>query len=277
MKIDFRSEKAQDGSIKYRFETDDCEFIEALYFIYNGGLKVLCLSTQIGCDMKCSFCNTGKFKRKRNLTQTEITQQAKLIVNDVIPGERPDTITLAGMGEPLANYDASLGALEEFREIYGDIRLSLSTVGLKSGIKRMIHEKRSFGLYLSLHAADNNVRKKIIPISEQNSIEELFQCISKYNEINKKGLVRISYLLLKNINDSSDQLKKLISLVKDKDFIIQLRILNKINTIGIKKTSKSITEKWLDELLENNINAVIRPSMGGEINGGCGQLYEEKQ
>ena len=277
MKIDFKTQQASDGSIKYRFKTHDNQYIEALYFLYNGGFKVLCLSTQIGCDMKCAFCHTGKFQKKRHLTQDEIVSQAFLIVNDILPNDKPDTITLAGMGEPLANYQSSLGALEYFRKIYGNIRLSLSTVGLVEGIKKMIEEKKSFGIYLSLHASDDKTRKKIIPVAKNNPIQSLILLLTEYSKFNEQGLVRISYLLLDNINDSDEHLKNLIDLVKDKNFIVQLRILNPVKNLPIQKSSQHKLEKWLTKLLENNIKAVVRPSMGIEINGACGQLYEEKQ
>jgi 23S rRNA (adenine2503-C2)-methyltransferase len=273
MKIDFRTPEAKDGSIKYRFRTHDDQWIEALYFPYHNGLKVLCLSTQIGCDMACYFCCTGKQKRVRNLTLEEIVQQATLIVDDLMPGKAPDTITLAGMGEPLANFDASIGALKQFREMYGNIRLSLSTVGLKEGIQRMINDKCTVGLYLSLHSSDEEIRKKLMPAASRNVLPELMDRVREYARMNAPGTVRISYLLLKGMTDSQDQLHKLIDLCRNGSFQVQFRIWNHVDGIDLEGSPLSVAEEWVARLQEEGINACVRPSVGQEVQGACGQIH----
>lgn len=273
MKIEFRTPEAADGSIKYRFRTDDNRCTEALYFPYNNGLKVLCLSTQIGCDMGCYFCCSGKQKKIRNLSKEEIVQQATLIVDDLMPGQSPDTITLAGMGEPLANYEASIGALEEFEIMFGPIRLSLSTVGLKEGIKRMIAEKRHFGLYLSLHSADEHIRQKLMPAAARNSTKELISLLKEYAQLNPPGTVRISYLLLRSLTDGESQLQQLIELTKNSPFQVQFRLWNYVEGIDLQGCSFDEAQKWVDRLQEEGINACIRPSLGQEVQGACGQIH----
>lgn len=275
MNINFKTDRATDGSIKYRFETSDGYHIEALYFIYNGGLNVLCLSTQIGCNMGCKFCGTGKQKRIRDLTQDEIVKQADLIVKD-LPLKGPDTITLAGMGEPLSNYEASLGALENFRSAYGNIRLSLSTVGIKQGIRRMIDEKRSFGLYLSLHAADDNVRAQIMPTANTNSIAELVELLDCYESMNKPGTVRISYLMLPGISNTEEQFKKLVKWFKGKTMIVQLRLWNPVEDIDLSRVTLDEAEQWSERLNQAGVQACVRPSAGQELKGGCGQMLPQK-
>lgn len=272
MKIEFRTPKAKDGSIKYQFKTADGHLVEALFFSYHDGLKVLCLSTQVGCDMKCCFCGTGQMKKKRNLTQDEIVKQAQLIVQDAFPKEKPDTITLAGQGEPLDNYEASIGALLEFRKLYGDIRLSLSTVGLVKGIEKLIEEKRSFGLYLSLHSSEDLIRQKMIPAAKSVAIIDLINLVNRYAKINPTGTVRISYLLLKGITDSDDQLEKLIQLVKGKNFVVQLRIWNPVTGINLQSCTEDNANKWIDRLQKEGIQAGLRPSVGQEHNSACGQM-----
>ncbi|HRW58962.1 MAG TPA: DUF2608 domain-containing protein [Chlamydiales bacterium] len=272
MRIDFRTSPSTDGSIKFRFITQDNYFIEALFFYYHNNLKVLCLSSQIGCNMGCKFCGTAKQKLIRNLTKDEIVQQAVLIMNELFPGENPDTITLAGMGEPLANYEASLSALEEFRSLYGDIRLSLSTVGLKVGLERMIKEKRSFGLYISLHAASDEERQKIMPAAKHISVKALIDLADQYAKMNKPGLVRVSYLLLEGKTDTPKQLNQLIDLLKGKDIILQIRLWNPVEGIELKRISMEKANAWVKVLQEHQIKAVVRPSAGQELEGGCGQM-----
>lgn|GEM_PF-2980087 len=272
MKIEFRTPEAKDGSIKYRFKTADGLSIEALFFSYHDGLKVLCLSSQVGCDMGCCFCGTGQTKKKRDLTQDEIVRQAQLIVQDALPKEKPDTITLAGQGEPLANYEASIGALSEFRNMYGDIRLSLSTVGLSKGIEKLIEEKRSFGLYLSLHSSDDLVRQKIMPSARSVAVPDLINLVDRYAQINPVGTVRISYLLLKGITDSEDQLEKLIQLIKGKNFVVQVRIWNPVTGMNLQSCTDDDANRWVSRLQKAGIQACVRPSVGQDHNGACGQM-----
>ena len=272
MKIEFRTPQARDGSIKYRFTTADGHSIEALFLSYHDGLKILCLSTQVGCDMGCLFCGTGRMKKKRNLTQDEIVKQAQFIVSDAFPKEMPDAITLAGQGEPLANYDASIEALSKFRDIYGDIRLSLSTVGLPKGIEKLIEEKRSFGLYLSLHSSDDLVRQKIMPSARSVTVLELINLVDRYAQINSVGTVRISYLLLKGITDSENQLEKLIQLVKGKNFVVQIRTWNPVRGINLQGCTNDEANRWVGQLQKAGIQACVRPSKGQDINGACGQM-----
>ena len=272
LKIDFCTPEAQDGSVKYRFRTHDCLFIEALFFRYKKEkeLKILCLSTQIGCDMKCCFCHSGTIKKVRNVSQEEIVDQALLILED--RKEQPDVITLAGMGEPLANYDASIGALHQFRSMFENIHLSLSTVGLKEGLRRMIREKCSFGLYLSLHSSDEEVRKRIMPSSKQCSLRELFSLLQEYAALNTPGTVRISYLLLDGLTNTKEQLHKLVDLIKNRNFQVQFRILNPFEGVPVKGCSIQEAEAWVKALQQENISADIRPSKGQEVQGACGQI-----
>jgi 23S rRNA (adenine2503-C2)-methyltransferase len=272
MKLDWHSISDSDGSVKYRFRTSDDHFVEALSFTYHGdGLIILCLSTQIGCDMGCKFCGTGLQKRIRNLTQEEIVQQATIIVDQHLGGKQPSTIVLAGSGEPLANYQASMNALETFRNLYGNIRLQLSTVGLTQKICRMVEEKRTFGLYISLHGPDDETRKRLMPAAERHPIVPLITAAEEYAKINP-GLVRICYLLLQGINDTEEQLYKLIDLVKDKNFVVQLRLWNPITGIDLQRISMRVAEDWESKLKQAGIKACIRPSVGQEIAGGCGQM-----
>jgi 23S rRNA (adenine2503-C2)-methyltransferase len=275
MKLDHCTLPASDGSVKYRFQTSDNLFIEALSFTYHVPPQIiLCLSTQIGCNMGCKFCGTGLQKLIRNLTQEEIVKQALIIIEHHLKGKSPHTIVLAGCGEPLANYDASLGALSDFHKMFEIIRLSLSTVGITKNILRMIKEKRSVGLYLSLHAADDITRKRLMPIAKKNPILPLIAAAEEYANINSHipGLVRISYLLLPGINDSEEDLSKLISLLQNKNFNVQLRLWNRVSEINFQREPMSVAEVWERKLKQNGINACIRPSVGQEIAGGCGQM-----
>jgi 23S rRNA (adenine2503-C2)-methyltransferase len=276
MQLDQHSPPASDGSVKYRFRTSDHYFIEALRFTYHNNLKILCLSTQIGCNMGCKFCGTGLHKKIRNLTQDEIVKQASIIVDHHLGGLCPDTITLAGSGEPLSNYEASLGALDIFRTIYGNIRLSLSTIGIINNIRRMCKEKRSYSIYLSLHAADDATRKRIMPAAEKNPIIPLLAAAEEYLKINQPRLVKISYLLLPGINDSQEHLSKLITILHGKGFVVQLRLWNKVQEIEMQRAPMSVAGFWEQALNEAGIEACIRPSAGQEIAGGCGQMIIQK-
>lgn len=276
MELDHYTTSTSDGSVKYRFRTSDNNYIEALRFTYHDKPQViLCLSTQIGCNMGCKFCGTGLQKKIRDLTQKEIVQQALIIIERHLRGNSPDTIVLAGCGEPLANYDASLGSLDDFRKMFGNIRLSLSTVGLINGIRRMIKENRSFGLYLSLHAADEITRRSLMPAAEKNPILPLINAAEEYANMNSSktpGIVRISYLLLPRVNDSEEHLSNLINLLQNKNFKLQLRLWNRVSDIDFQRASMSVAKDWEQKLNLSGINTCIRSSAGQEIAGGCGQM-----
>lgn len=234
MKILSKSKPTEDKSIEYCFQTEDGHFIETIYFTCHENLNVFCLSTQIGCKMRCQFCGTGHQKFMRNQTQQEIVEQVTYLVREENISSA-DKIRLASIGKPLDNYEASLNALTYFKETYRNLRLSLPTVGIKTGIQRLINEKRDFGLCLSLHTASDDVREQIMPMAKSNQIGELPPLVEEYANINKPGLVRISYLLLTGKTDTESQIKQLVNLLKGKRISLQLRPWNQVIGIQIER------------------------------------------
>lgn len=274
MILDFKTNPASDGSVKYRFKTEDEHLIEATFFYFDTS-KVACLSTQIGCNMGCKFCATGLKKSVRNLTKEEILEQAELISFIGLQNGKLDSVTLAGMGEPLANYDNAIEALETFRSINTSASVSLSTVGLVDKIWRLFEEKRSIGLFVSLHAADDSTRQMLIPAAKSNPVTELVKAASAYADINPPGMVRMSYLLLEGITDTDEQFKKLVKLVEGKNFMTQIRLWNEIDNMGFCRVTDTKAEEWARRLNSAGVPACVRPSAGRDIMAACGQLAAE--
>lgn len=271
MKILSRTPPASDGSRKYIVELSDRRRVEAVYLPDSRSYGI-CVSTQVGCNMGCRFCATAQQRVERNLTADEIASQAMLVSADVDDPLPLSFVTLAGMGEPLANYSNSIAALESIRTEMAASTLSLSTIGFPERLQQLANEKRGFRIYLSLHAPTDSLRARLIPMAAHYRVADLIDAMSLYGEINGADHARISYLLLKDVNDGETYLKRLCSLLKGRPVMVQLLFWNEVKGVSFERVSDQVAEHWREVLISHGIKAYKMPSLGQSIGAACGQL-----
>ncbi len=272
-----KEQQSVDGTVKIRCKTHDGFFIESVLIPTESRLTA-CLSSQIGCSLTCSFCATGKMKRKRNLQSTEIFEQYLILDKKCLDVfNKPLTnIVYMGMGEPLMNYHHVLQSIDFLSNPnycgMSPKRITLSTAGITKQIRQLADDKVRFNLALSLHAADDAKREKMMPINKTNNLQDLKEALLYfYNETN--GEISLEYILFKGFNDSAEDAQNLIKFYRQ----IPIRMVNIIeyNFIGdsyFKKTSETECQQFVDILQKARVNARIRKSRGPDIDAACGQL-----
>jgi 23S rRNA (adenine2503-C2)-methyltransferase len=260
-----------DGSSKYLVQLSDGKLVEAVY-LQEAASYGLCLSTQVGCNMGCGFCATARQRSERNLEVAEIVGQVDLMVASKKATTPFRYVTLAGMGEPLLNLNNSVEALELLREKHGLKEVSLSTIGFATGLRKLISERRTFRVYLSLHATDDETRRRLIPGAKTQRLEELVALVGEYGILNGAGRARISYLMLKGINDTEADLARFLKLVAGLPLTVQFLMWNQIDDASFDRVSDTIAQTWADQLIAGGTNAYVMPSFGRSVQAGCGQL-----
>jgi 23S rRNA (adenine2503-C2)-methyltransferase len=277
---------SQDGSIKYILQTRESHYLEAVYFRLNNLTTTdyaftLCLSSQAGCALNCSFCATGKLGLLKSLTSEEMRIQLVLILEDLVsshtinPQERFH-LALMGMGEPLHNYDSTCAFYQEVQSTGNLAKLSLSTVGLTPKIKALSQNSRvNYDLFLSLHSPFDEERSTIIPVNNKYPISGLIEACTEY-AIVKKSQVKISYLLINGINDSLDHAHQLSKLIHPKYFAVQLLLYNLTDNSMFSRPEYLQAEAFQEIIRTAGLDCHIVISKGLDINAGCGQLATQE-
>lgn len=283
LEIKAKIDKSQKGkSEKALVILDDGSKIESVLMRHADKRNTVCLSSQVGCPMGCSFCLTGQSGFSRNLSSDEIVAQV-LLFQRILKKEkkRVSNIVFMGMGEPMLNYKEVMEAIKiinssEGLEIAGR-HISISTCGIVAGIKKMINEPIQINLALSLHAPNNELRDKIMPVNKKDRLEKLLKTVKEYIEKTKRK-VMIEYLLIKDVNDSVEQANQLVDILKKnlgKLFFINLIPYN--STGAFKSPSRYGVEKFKKVLKDNKLEVVQRYHFGGDIKAACGQLASKKK
>ena len=233
----------------------------------------ICVSTQVGCNMACAFCESGKLKKFRDLTAGEIVLQ--LMTVEKLIGERIKNVVIMGIGEPFDNYDNLIKSLNIFTSPkgidLGSRKITVSTCGIVPKIKEFADYKSQVNLAISLHAPNDFIRNKLMPISKAYKLEELMNAIDYYIfKTNRR--VTIEYIMLEDINDSEECALELSLLLKRKLVYVNLIPYNSTSSSEFKRASKDKIMKFYDILKKNGIEVVIRKEMGKGIKGACGQL-----
>ena len=262
---------------KYLFELRDNEHIEAVLMRHDYGNSI-CVSSQVGCNMGCKFCESGRRKKVRNLETYEMVLQILMI--EKLLGERISHVVVMGIGEPFDNYDNLIRFFKIINHpkglAIGSRHITVSTCGLVPKIYEFSDFPLQVNLAVSLHAPNNELRDKIMPINKAYPIEELFKALKYYyNKTNRR--LTFEYILLKDVNDSDENAQELANLVKDLNCYINLIPYNETNNIDFKRTSAIQIMKFYDILKRNNVNVTIRKEFGGKINAACGQLRSKKE
>ena len=262
---------------KYLFELNDKEHIEAVLMRHDYGNSI-CISSQVGCNMGCKFCESGRRKKVRNLETSEMVLQIMQVEEEL--GERISHVVVMGIGEPFDNYDNLIKFFTIINHpkglAIGARHITVSTCGLVPKILEFSDFPLQINLAISLHAPNNNLRDKIMPINKVYSLNVLIPAIKKYlDKTNRR--VTFEYILLKDVNDSSECALELANLVKDINCYINLIPYNETNNIEFKRTNTIQIMRFYDILKKNNINVTIRKEFGGNISAACGQLRSKKE
>jgi len=265
---------------KYLFELKDNNKIEAVLMKHDYG-NSLCVSTQVGCNMSCAFCESGRLKKVRNLNSYEMVSQILQVEEDL--NIRISHIVLMGIGEPFDNYENVMKFIDIINEPKGiDLgarHITVSTSGLVPKINEFANNKKQVNLAISLHAPNNEIRNKIMKINKAYPIEQLIESVKNYIEKTNRR-VTFEYIMLKDINDKEEHAVELSKLLKGINCYVNLIPYNETSHIEFKKSEKEQILKFYDTLKKNNINVTIRKEFGKKVSAACGQLrsnYEEEK
>jgi len=265
---------ARDGTVKALLSTKDQRPVEAVLMRYRDGRHSLCLSSQSGCPLTCTFCATGQMRFGRNLTASEILDQALHFRRTTrsAPGARPvDHAVFMGMGEPMMNLDAVLDACARLPEVgIGNRRTAISTVGWVPGIERLTRERMPIRLALSLHAADAALRSELMPVNDRYPLAEVLAACRAFHE-RKRRMVFVEYVMLAGVNDSHLQARQLADLLDPRAFKVNLIPYNPTDSPYEGSSPKAI-EAFRSELERHALGATVRLTRGREIAAACGQL-----
>lgn len=257
---------------KYLFELSDGNLIEAVLMRHDYGNSV-CVSSQVGCNMGCSFCESGLLHKVRDLMPGEIVRQILMIESDI--KERISSVVVMGIGEPFDNYDNIMNFIRIINEplglAIGARHITVSTSGLIPKIIEYANESIQTNLAVSLHAPNNELRTKIMKINKAYPIEELMSAIKEYNTITKRR-VTIEYILLRDVNDSIKEADELIELLKGLNVYVNLIPYNETSHIEYKRSDNDTVMKFYDRLKRGGINVTVRRRFGNSIDAACGQL-----
>jgi 23S rRNA (adenine2503-C2)-methyltransferase len=258
---------ARDGTVKVLFETGDGRPVEAVLMRYRDGRRSLCLSSQSGCPLTCTFCATGQMRFARNLTSAEIVDQA-LHFRRTTP---VDHAVFMGMGEPMMNLDSVLAACRQLPDLgITPRRTAISTVGWIPGIERLAEEPLPIRLALSLHAADPALRSELMPVNDRYPLEAVLAACVAYHE-RKRRKVFVEYVMLAGVNDSHAQAVKLAEVLDPHVFKVNLIPYNPTGS-GYEGSSPKAIAAFKAELDRRGLGATVRLTRGRDIDAACGQL-----
>ena len=269
-----RIETSLDGSKKYLFKLNDGKYVESV-LIPEKDHYTLCISTQVGCAQGCRFCLTARGGLVRNLTRGEIIAQVRDVSNYLDGPKRLTNIVLMGMGEPLANYSNVVSAINTITDNnyglgFSNRRLTLSTAGLVPKLSDLGRDT-SVNLAISLNATDNKTRNMLMPINLKYPLEKLLDACAVYPLLPRRRIT-FEYILIKGINDSIKDAKRLVKLLRPIRAKINLIPFNEYEGSEFNRPEDSAILNFKDILNKNNYTAIIRYSKGQDISAACGQL-----
>lgn len=277
------------NTVKALFKMRDGALIEGVLMRFNDGRNSVCVSSQVGCGLKCAFCATGTMGLKRNLTAEEIFDQV-LYFNSYLKkkasskkenlkGTRVDHIIFMGMGEPLMNYDAVIQSIQYFNdpEYLGIAarHITVSTSGIVPGIKRLADFPLQINLAVSLHAPNQKMRQSFMPIAKGFSLDQLMESINEYIHKTHRR-VSYEYVMLKDVNDSPETARELGKLIKGQRCHVNLIPYNQ-TYLGFSNAGKSRIDAFKEIIESLGIPTTVRVSLGQDISAACGQLAVEEK
>ena len=276
---------SKDGTVKYLWELEDNENIEGVYIPFpESGRHSACISTQVGCGLGCSFCATGIDGLKRNLSAGEIVDQVLKIQQDISGDNflepRLSNVVFMGMGEPLANFDNLMQAVDIINADnglnIGMRKMTISTAGLVPEINKLAETNDQIGLAVSLHAPNDRLRNKLMPINKKYNINQLLTAVINY--IEKTGRrVTFEYVLRDSLDDSPELAVQLADLLRGINCHVNLIPANPVPELNIKRPVQKVIDSFYSTLDNNGIQVTLRKEMGSEIDAACGQLKRKQR
>ena len=272
---------SEDGTRKWLFRLEDGNCIETV-FIPEDGRGTLCVSSQVGCTLNCTFCATARQGFSRNLQASEIIGQlwvAGRLLTDAGYGPRPVTnVVMMGMGEPLLNYDAVVSAI---RLMLDDLsfglsrrRVTLSTAGVVPAIDRLAKDC-PVSLAISLHAVEDDIRDQLVPLNRKYPIDQLLDACRRFLNNDSRRRITFEYVMLDGINDSTDHARKLVHLLRDIPAKVNLIPFNSVEGIAYDCSPKVVIDRFREEVLAGGLMTITRRTRGADIAAACGQLAGE--
>jgi len=269
--------RSADGTEKFLFTLGDGRTIESV-FIPDTPALTFCVSTQVGCAMRCGFCLTGKMGLTRHLTAGEIAGQVRVLARELDLQDSRFNIVLMGMGEPLHNYDATMKALRLLAAPEGlavtPKRVTLSTVGLLPAMAKLSEEPWIPNLAVSLHATTDRVRHELIPTSRQQRITDLINACRRF-PLKHRDRITFEYVLLAGVNDTDADATRLTGMLRGLRAKVNLLPLNEAPGIPFSRPSDEQVDRFARGLARGGVNVSVRKSRGRDIGAACGQLIIE--
>jgi 23S rRNA (adenine2503-C2)-methyltransferase len=275
-------QKSTDGTHKWLLKLDCGNCIETV-FIPEANRGTLCVSSQVGCALNCSFCSTAKQGFNRNLTTAEIIGQVWLAVRELslhsgTHDKRLTNVVMMGMGEPLLNFDNVVSAMnimmDDFSYGLSKRRVTLSTSGVLPDLERL-REVSPVALAVSLHAPNDELRNELVPINKKYPLSELMALCKKYFKNEPRRKVTFEYVMLKGVNDQPEHARQLVKLLKDVPSKVNLIPFNPFPMTQYQRSSQQAIDAFRDILIRNGINTITRKTRGDDIDAACGQLAGE--
>jgi 23S rRNA (adenine2503-C2)-methyltransferase len=270
-------ERSTDGTTKFLLELADGHLIESV-FIPDTPSQTFCLSTQVGCAMKCAFCLTAKMGIIRNLTAGEIVGQVRVLLRELDMLGTPFNIVLMGMGEPLHNYDATMKALRILGDRSGLAvpakRITLSTVGVLPALERLATEPFMPNLAISLHATTEDMRDRLVPINRKYGLEDLLDACRRF-PLKRRNRITFEYVMLDGVNDTPEDARRLVKLLHGIKAKVNLLPLNAAPGIPFERPSDERVNRFAATLADHGVTVSVRRSRGRDIRAACGQLITE--
>jgi 23S rRNA (adenine2503-C2)-methyltransferase len=265
---------ADDGTEKLLLALADGERIECV-LLRDGGRRTVCISSQVGCAMGCVFCASGLDGVVRNLSSGEILEQVLRLARLLPSDERISHVVVMGMGEPLANLDRLLPALRAAQDPDGlgisPRRITVSTVGLPKGIDRLAEETPGWHLAVSLHAAEDELRSRIVPVNRSIGLSEVMAAADRYWEASGRRLT-YEYVLLGDVNDSPGDARRLVALLDGRAALVNVIPYNAVAGLPWREPTADATRIFLEILRAAGVNVQVRRRKGARIDAACGQL-----
>lgn len=266
-----------DKTVKYLFSFNDGECVESVVMSYKHGYSI-CISTQVGCKMGCTFCATGKSGFSRSLAPSEMLAQIESAQKDL--GIRISNIVLMGMGEPLDNFDNVVRFLQLVSSDdglnIGMRHITLSTCGIVPKIYDLAELHLGITLSVSLHAPNDEIRQRTMPIAKKYSMEELLQACRDYFKTTGRR-VSFEYSMISGVNDSDENARELAQKLAGMSCHVNLIPVNTVEGTGYIKSNIKRQQSFIEILAEKNITATVRRTLGSDINASCGQLKRKHQ
>jgi 23S rRNA (adenine2503-C2)-methyltransferase len=268
---------SSDGTVKLLLGLDDDRRIESV-FIPDTPSQTFCVSTQVGCAMKCGFCLTGKMGLVRDLSAGEIAGQVRVLANEMGLRDSKFNIVLMGMGEPLHNYDNTMKALRMLHAEEGlaisPRRITLSTVGIVPGLDRLAREPLMPNLAISLHATTEEQRTALVPPNAKYSLAAILDACRRF-PLKRRSRITFEYVLLNGVNDTPEDARRLAKLLSGIKAKVNLIPLNAAPGIPFERPSDARVDRFAQILADRHLTVSVRKSRGRDIRAACGQLIVE--